>query len=327
MNQVARWRADGLILPVSVNIDALQLGQRDFIDKLRAQLQQHPAYQPGDLELEVLETSAIEDITHISGVMAACRELGVGFALDDFGTGYSSLTHLKRLPAQVLKIDQSFVRDMLDDPDDVAILDGVLGLAVAFQRQAIAEEVETLAHSEMLLQMGCDLGQGYAIARPMPAEAIPAWINGWRPEACWQHLRRLDRDDLPILAAMAEYRASVNLLRHYQNGGAAPRVMHSARLSRLGQWLDAPASRRHADHPAFERIIILHQAFFDHLEQLVRPDAHGGSAEALNRLHDIESTRDALLGQLQRLVSVDLESLASAWSLPVAPNRSNGHHQ
>ena len=100
--------------------------------------------------------------------MQACREMGVGFALDDFGTGYSSLTYLKRLPADLLKIDQSFVRDMLDDLDDLSILEGVLGMSRAFQRQAIAEGVETLAHGEMLLRLGCELAQGYAIARPMP---------------------------------------------------------------------------------------------------------------------------------------------------------------
>jgi EAL domain-containing protein (putative c-di-GMP-specific phosphodiesterase class I) len=93
--------------------------------------------------------------------------MGVGFALDDFGTGYSSLTYLKRLPVEVLKIDQSFVRDMLDNPDDLSILDGVLGLSRAFQRKVIAEGVETLAHGQMLLRLGCELAQGYAIARPM----------------------------------------------------------------------------------------------------------------------------------------------------------------
>jgi EAL domain-containing protein (putative c-di-GMP-specific phosphodiesterase class I) len=120
------------------------------------------------LELEVLETSALEDITQVSEVMQACRALGVRFALDDFGTGYSSLTYLKRLPADMIKIDQSFVRDMLEDTEDRAIVEGVVGLARVFRREVIAEGVETPAHGALLLQLGCELAQGYGVARPMP---------------------------------------------------------------------------------------------------------------------------------------------------------------
>ena len=131
------------------------------------------------LELEVLETRALEDMVKVSSVMHACREMDVRFALDDFGTGYSSLTYLKRLPAAVIKIDQSFVRDMLEDPDDLAIVKGVIGLAAAFKREVIAEGVETTAHGERLLALGCELAQGFGIARPMPASDLPAWVATW----------------------------------------------------------------------------------------------------------------------------------------------------
>ena len=85
----------------------------------------------------------------------------------------------------MLKIDQSFVRDMLDDPDDLAILEGVIGLATAFQREVIAEGVETVAHGTLLLQLGCELAQGYGIARPMPAEELPPWSASWQPDPAW----------------------------------------------------------------------------------------------------------------------------------------------
>jgi EAL domain-containing protein (putative c-di-GMP-specific phosphodiesterase class I) len=121
-------------------------------------------------------------------LIESCTEIGVTFALDDFGTGYSSLTYLKRLRVDVLKIDQSFVRDMLDDPDDLAILEGVIGLAAAFRRQVIAEGVETVAHGTLLLQLGCDLAQGYGIARPMPAHKLPLWVTYWQPDPAWSGL-------------------------------------------------------------------------------------------------------------------------------------------
>ena len=117
--------------------------------------------------------------------MDDCMALGVSFALDDFGTGYSSLTYLRRLPASLIKIDQTFVRDMLNDADDLAIVEGVIALAKSFKRGVIAEGVETIEHGTVLLQLGCELAQGYGIARPMPASDIPSWINDWKPDASW----------------------------------------------------------------------------------------------------------------------------------------------
>jgi len=182
LTQMEAWQAAGLALPISVNVGARQLQQAGFVDRLRAMLAAHPKVRPTDLELEVLETSALQDLVQISSVIAACGEIGVSFTLDDFGTGYSSLTYLKRLPVARLKIDQSFVRDMLDDPDDLAILEGVLGMAAAFRREVVAEGVETVEQGAMLLQLGCRRAQGYGIAPPMPAGDIPAWAASWRTD-------------------------------------------------------------------------------------------------------------------------------------------------
>jgi EAL domain-containing protein (putative c-di-GMP-specific phosphodiesterase class I) len=177
MDQIVRWKKSGLHLPVSINIDAIHLQHSDFMDWLTAELERRPTLEAGDLELEILETVALGDIVQVSNIITACNELGVGFALDDFGTGYSSLTYLKRLPAQLLKIDRSFVRDMLEDPDDLAILEGVIRLAEAFRRNVIAEGVETEAHCQSLLALGCEWGQGYAIAKPMAADALHTWVT------------------------------------------------------------------------------------------------------------------------------------------------------
>ena len=185
LNQLGIWQAAGLDFGVSVNIGARQLQQSDFVDRLKLILAKHPQVNPACLELEVLETSALEDIAQVSEVIEACAQIGVTFALDDFGTGYSSLTYLKRLRVAMLKIDQSFVRDMLEDPDDLAILQGIIGLAESFKRQVIAEGVETVAHGSLLLQLGCELAQGYGIARPMPPDQLPAWAARWQPDAAW----------------------------------------------------------------------------------------------------------------------------------------------
>jgi diguanylate cyclase (GGDEF)-like protein/PAS domain S-box-containing protein len=183
--QIEIWHAAGLNIPVSVNLGSRQLQQADFVERLYALLAAHPNVRPGDLEMEVLETSAMEDLAKVSRVIDASRKIGVSFALDDFGTGYSSLIYLKRLPVSMLKIDQSFVRDMVNNADDLAIVEGVIGLANAFRLQVIAEGVETVEHGTMLLQLGCDLAQGYGISRPMPAHQLPGWLATWRPDPAW----------------------------------------------------------------------------------------------------------------------------------------------
>lgn len=185
LKQLSHWQNIGIILPISVNISAYQLQQADFVERLTVLLAAHPEVSPSNLELEILETSALNDVIQVSATMQACIALGVHFSFDDFGTGYSSLTYLRRLPARLIKIDQSFVRDMLDDEDDLAIIAGVVSLAKAFQRDVIAEGVETIEHGTALLALGCELAQGYGIAKPMHADDIPVWISGWKPDVSW----------------------------------------------------------------------------------------------------------------------------------------------
>jgi diguanylate cyclase (GGDEF)-like protein len=186
--QMECWGATGLEVPVSVNVGARQLQLVDFVERLQTILAKHPMIKPTCLELELLETSALSDMEHVSRVVEHCAELGVMFSLDDFGTGYSSLTYLKRLRVKQIKIDRSFVRDMLEDADDLAILEVVIGLAAAFKREVIAEGVETMKHGVALLKLECELAQGYGIARPMPAENIPDWTAAWRSNATWIEL-------------------------------------------------------------------------------------------------------------------------------------------
>ena len=185
LRQMNEWKGLGLTIPVSVNISARQFQLQNFATHLSQALANHPDIDARCLELEILETSALEDIGLVTKIMQDCHRLGVIFAIDDFGTGYSSLTYLRRLPVETLKIDQSFVRDMLDDPDDLAIVKGVIGLASAFHKQVIAEGVESVASGKKLLELGCDLAQGYAIARPMSGSQIPQWTATWEPPALW----------------------------------------------------------------------------------------------------------------------------------------------
>jgi EAL domain-containing protein (putative c-di-GMP-specific phosphodiesterase class I) len=180
LDQMSHWRNMGLDIEVSINISGYHMESSDFVDKLRQQLAQYPDLRPGQFQIEVLETVALNDIAVVRGIIESCRSFGVGFALDDFGTGYSSLSYLSGLPVDVLKIDQSFIRDMFEDKGDMAIVQGIIALARAFERQTVAEGIETDEHYKVLLDMGCELGQGYGIARPMPASMLPNWKLDFR---------------------------------------------------------------------------------------------------------------------------------------------------
>jgi diguanylate cyclase (GGDEF)-like protein/PAS domain S-box-containing protein len=176
IDQLRSWRLAGFEIPVSINISAYHLQSPDFVRKLKESALRRGAMDClRRLQIEVLETAALEDIARIGSLIQDCRELGVGFALDDFGTGYSSLTYLSKLDVDTLKIDQSFVRDMLEDKGDHAVVHGIIALARAFDMNIVAEGVETEAHYRALFQMGCETGQGFGIAYPMPAHELVHW--------------------------------------------------------------------------------------------------------------------------------------------------------
>ncbi len=175
--QLHAWHQQGLDLNISVNIAARQLEDPAFVSNLQALLARYPALPAEFLELEILETSALEDIERVIAIIQQCHQLGVTVALDDFGTGYSSLTYFKRLPIDTVKIDRDFIIDMLDDKEDFTIVEGVIGLAHAFNRMVIAEGVESERHAVALQQLGCRYGQGYGFAKAMPSAQLPRWIS------------------------------------------------------------------------------------------------------------------------------------------------------
>lgn len=186
LQQLDIWQLQGIRLEVSVNISSNHLLSPAFIVQLEECLAQYPAENSHYLQLEILESSALGDINAITNIIKTCQNrLGINFSLDDFGTGYSSLTHLRSLPVNTIKIDQSFVRDILDDPSDYSIIDGVIALSKSFDRHVIAEGVETTNHGLMLLLMGCEKAQGYAIAKAMPAAVFVSWLSDYVPNDYW----------------------------------------------------------------------------------------------------------------------------------------------
>ncbi|ENO85965.1 EAL domain-containing protein [Thauera linaloolentis] len=291
--QIENWRDQGLHVPVSVNIAANHLQRPDFAQRLATLLTLHPGVEPAMLQLEVLESSALADMSHVAEVMGACVRLGVGFALDDFGTGYSSLTYLKRLPAQMLKIDRSFVYDMLHDADDLAILDGVLGLARAFRRGAIAEGVETVDHGELLLRLGCECAQGYAIARPMPPEELPAWAAAWEPPERWTRQRHVGTEARNLLYAGVEHRGWIISIGRYLEGESdVPPVLDPHQCA-FGRWLDGVIADPYAlGGDRLQALDLLHQQVHALAAELIELHQRGRGDEARAGLARLYVLRD-----------------------------------
>jgi diguanylate cyclase (GGDEF)-like protein len=178
---LAAWRSGGADAPayVSVNVSARQFRAPGFVEQVRDELADSglPAEA---LLLEITESLLLRDDDQVWTDLAALRALGVRIAIDDFGTGYSSLSYLRQVPIDVLKIDRSFIQSMAGSPQQTALVDGIIRLAHTLGLQVVAEGIEDAAERDLLIGMGCTLGQGYLFARPMPAEQAARWLAGGR---------------------------------------------------------------------------------------------------------------------------------------------------
>lgn len=177
--QLAAWQAQPgtRTLSLAVNVSARQFHQPDFVPQVTSAMQRH-GIMPSALKLELTESVILGDIDETVARMAQLRTLGVRFSLDDFGTGYSSLSYLRRLPLDQIKIDQSFVRDMLDNAGSETIVLAILGMSRSLGLEVIAEGVETEAQHAFLLEHGCQRFQGYLLGKPLPLAAWPAhWLD------------------------------------------------------------------------------------------------------------------------------------------------------
>jgi EAL domain-containing protein (putative c-di-GMP-specific phosphodiesterase class I) len=308
LHQLEIWHEEGLDLTVSVNVASKQLQAPEFVEKLKAALFLHPSV--GHLlEMEILETAALEDVAKTSRVIDECRALGVRFSLDDFGTGYSSLTYLKRLPAEIIKIDQSFVREILSDYNNLVIVQGVISLASAFQREIIAEGVETVEHGRLLIQLNCDHAQGYGIAKPMPADLVVEWVRQWQPDPLWQSISDLywDAADYPMLIAEIQLRNWVSQIVYAANEGQpapCPRLDDATKCE-FGEWYYGDTRRRYESHTVFAEIEGPHRRIHEISSQIDNCWRDGRIEESRSLIPDLLAARDetlALLMQLQRAV-------------------------
>ncbi|WP_431051557.1 putative bifunctional diguanylate cyclase/phosphodiesterase [Roseateles sp. L2-2] len=200
LEQARLWRAQGLDLELSVNISPRHLAAPAFVPRLEALLARHPDVPPERIVLELLESSALDDVAHARRLLTDCKRLGLRLAMDDFGTGYATLSVLKQLPLDQLKIDRSFVQTMLVDAQDHALVQGVIALAGQFGCELVAEGVESPAHAQALIDLGCHVGQGSGLCEPLPPQALLDWALRRTPPPSPARPRAPLPDVLPHIA-------------------------------------------------------------------------------------------------------------------------------
>ena len=305
LRQIASWRAIGIDCQVSANVSADHLLRDNFADRLQLILARHPDVMPERLELEILETAALADMKKAVEIITQCRRLGVQFALDDFGTGYSSLTYFLNLPVQLLKIDQSFVRVMLEDPGGLGIVESVVRLAQAFNRPVIAEGVETLEHGAVLLHLGCKLAQGYGISRPMPVDQVLSWLHVWQTGQPWKKLVLPDSDqDVTLLVAAQSHRVWVaNVAWQVAHPEMDSLIGADSSACSFGRWYRGSGVTRFGGCPEYKEIAMHHERGHALACTAFTLAKSGQIHDANLVLQELDESRDQLLALLEKLTS------------------------
>jgi diguanylate cyclase (GGDEF)-like protein len=176
----AEWNRNGAGLRIAVNVSPFQFGEPDFIAGVQLALDES-GLNPELLEMEITESAAVEDPEKVARTMWPLRNRGVRLAIDDFGTGHSNFTSITRLPFDVFKIDQQFIRALSTDPHAPAIVEMILAMAEALGLETVAEGVETREQADFLVRRACTIGQGYYYSPPLPSAEFDAFVRSWRP--------------------------------------------------------------------------------------------------------------------------------------------------
>jgi len=304
LKQLNEWQEQGIQLEVSVNISSYHLQTPSFVADLEVALNLYPDVFSKSLQLEILESSALGDLNTIAGVLSACiYALGVNIALDDFGTGYSSLTHLRNLPVHTIKIDQTFVRDVLDDPSDYSIIDGVIGLAESFGRDIIAEGVETTEHGLILLIMGCNQAQGYGIAKPMPSHELSNWLDNYIPNAEWKSCANKKRSDKEraiklFRLTVAQWQKHFERNIHSSPGNIKRWPILTRTKCHCGIWIKRAKNEKLFEEKWIEKLDLAHEAMHDSADALFNKYQEGQVVAARDELSVFQEVADNMLNIL-----------------------------
>jgi diguanylate cyclase (GGDEF)-like protein len=308
LSQMSRWLDQGIVLSVSVNVDLLQIKKSDFRDKLVRLLDRYPEIPPHLLEIEILETTAAEGFSNLREILEDLHRLGIRFALDDFGTGYSSLAYLKHLPIDTLKIDQGFVIGMLDNRENLAIIESIASLGRIFGRNVIAEGMEEGSYSSMLMKLGCDLAQGYAISKPLSPEVFLKWREDWlKMEHHGGNSPSSPMSELSILTTQVDHLAwiqrIISLVQKSSDSDLAEEELLEFNKPPVEDWYQNEGLSLYGEIPTFRELEQTHQEAREIARELLRHLCEENENAALFHLRALLLRKDSLLslyGTLQK---------------------------
>ncbi|MGA8009630.1 MAG: EAL domain-containing protein, partial [Thiomonas sp.] len=290
MAQAQHWYAEGRNIQVSVNISPRHFLDPQFLSDLRTELERHPHCPPALLILEVTEHGSELDSNMAGFVVNRCRKLGVRVALDDFGTGSASLTHLQQLEVSAVKIDRSFTRDLFTSGAGLSITYGLLRTARLMGLNVVAEGVSTPQHALALASMSCRRLQGYAIARPMTAEAMETWLTTWREHLPWTSVLSQQAQISPdaIHALVQHNNTALRAERGTINAGERAQLIKAdaQQSCALGLWCHDNAAH-YSNRPGFLRLMREHHVFHTRLREDLVAAEPGAETSKLKTLGEL----------------------------------------
>ncbi len=310
--QLDQWLKAGFDFRIAINIAPKQFQKPDFISKLDQSLAAYPDIPADHIELEVLESAALQDTNMVSEIIRACHQRNISVALDDFGTGYASLSYLKQLPADQLKIDKSFVYDMLNDEGDRAIVEGIISLAKIFKRQVIAEGVESKEHGVMLLRLGCDVAQGYGISRALKAKDVLSWAKTWTPDPNWLLWAETpwDISDFPLLIAHSDHFSGINnIIQSVKENDPERELFNllSHHQCRLGEWYYGIGKDKYGHLSCYHELEQPHRKAHELGKKMLQLRSAGKQTQAVAMIPEMIKVRDNVLDTLNNLQKEILE--------------------
>jgi len=301
--QAEAWLRAGLKLDISINISPRHLLDGRFIDDLDNALARHPDLPAKSIELEVTESAPLRDMRGAQSQLLACQTRGVHIALDDFGTGNASLTYLQQLNVQCIKIDQSFVRDIIHDPKDLAIVAALITASRMLGMKVIAEGVEDQRHAELLTSLGCTLMQGYLYTPPLPMAEVADWIRRYHAQGQMKN-RPGVIDILPPIREghRLRFEQIVHALETQSEFPSNYFDQGAQNQCHLGRWLHGEGKTLYSHLPHFQEVLQNYEYFHEVAEHIQECDLNQEKAEKAMLIKQLMTENTRLSASLQRLM-------------------------
>lgn len=291
----------GLNVEISVNVDSSFLLQEKLTDYLTNLFENaYPNISPKALTLEILESSALGDMQEVSQAIIASNSIGLKVAIDDFGTGHASLNYLKELPADIIKIDQAFVRNIFMQPNNVSILEAIHSMAEAFEMEVIAEGVETLAHIELLLKLGIHHLQGYGLSKPMPEAEVLSWLQSWKVPESLSTMSTLDNESRNFLKAELYHQAwNLRIKGFVHKDQILTKTETNEFNCPFGRWLESKSGNLIHNPNTIHELQIQHHNVHEIANMVIHAKNNGDQELAIQYLGQLDEQTQNLLTMLR----------------------------